>query len=340
MNAFSFLAEILGSDGAKALQKAADREPSLRLVLVPRAALAWVAQQSGYEGRIPGQKNSYLLLKKSVDTYSGTVSFPDGNYQFTDKSPEHVAAAISASLGIELSKKHQVDGLILERLGKSIDILAKAKDDIHTLTKRILDPSLGYKITHEHHPDINLTTVRAHAPDGSVAGEAAFTHTPENTLVPETVQVHPAHQRKGLASALYAHAQQQTGKKVVPSTSQTPAGQALWNGTNGAFKTELPGMTAKPQAQEGAVAPTPPTKQPKKAAKPQLPALKVEKTEAARVCSACGRPNFTNNKFTGCICWRSLAKSISTTVFSDGYVLQLDPSLGINTFQTLRKALK
>jgi len=93
------------------------------------------------------------------------------------------------------------------------------------IKKSILDPSAGYKITHEHHPDINMTTVRAHAPNGQVVGEAGFTHLPSGHLERETVKVHPDHQRKGIATALYNHAKEVTGKQIIPSSDQTSAGK-------------------------------------------------------------------------------------------------------------------
>ena len=49
------------------------------------------------------------------------------------------------------------------------------------------------------------------------------------------VVVHPAHQRKGIASGLYSLAEQKLGIRMVPSDVQTPEGEALWNQTNRPF---------------------------------------------------------------------------------------------------------
>lgn len=95
-----------------------------------------------------------------------------------------------------------------------------------------LDPNAGYKFTHEHHDLGNgnmLTRVNVHGPDGEHVGAATFAHQGGN-LVPGTVAVDEAHQRKGIASAMYAHAEQHTGKKLIPSPNQTPEGAALWAG--------------------------------------------------------------------------------------------------------------
>jgi hypothetical protein len=91
-------------------------------------------------------------------------------------------------------------------------------------------------------------------------------------------------------------------------------------------KTELPGRTAAPQQQQAPAEPESPQKQPPMARNkpklPKLPTLKVEKSEAGRECPDCGGTRFRDDKFVGCLCWRDLAKSVRTTVYMDGYVLE------------------
>ena len=50
-----FMAASLGADGAQALKKAAEREPRLDAILIPRAIVGWltVATEHEFEGNIP-----------------------------------------------------------------------------------------------------------------------------------------------------------------------------------------------------------------------------------------------------------------------------------------------
>jgi hypothetical protein len=241
--AFSFLTGVLGTDGARALRKAADREPALEPLLVPRAALSWILQRSHYEGKIPGVSNSYLKLDKSEAGITGVVSLQDTNYEFSQATPEHVASAMSVSVGIDLANRMPVKDLLLVRLGKSIDALVKAQ----ALTKQFVN------------------------------------------------------------------------------------------------KIELPGATAKPTKQIEPIQAMQPTKQtakPKLPKKPKIPALKVEKSEAGRECEICGGTQFEGTQFKGCLCFRELSKSVKTTAYGDGFVLEFSAGIDYESAYALRRAFK
>jgi GNAT superfamily N-acetyltransferase len=64
--------------------------------------------------------------------------------------------------------------------------------------------------------------------DGEVVsvGEAEFIHRGDK-LYPESANVDPAWQRKGIGTRMYEEAERITGKKVIPSDNQTPAGAAF-----------------------------------------------------------------------------------------------------------------
>lgn len=106
-------------------------------------------------------------------------------------------------------------------------------------------------------------------------------------------------------------------------------------------KITLPGVAAQPRGPQAPIAPTP--TQPKNmkqapagaagtAATPPLPQLPkqakkkptapVTKSEAQRKCAMCGRSAFANDKYVGCFCFASLAKSVKTTTNGDGYLLE------------------
>lgn len=132
--ALNFLTEVLGTEGARALQRTAQKEPSLGSVLIPRAALAWIHGREGFEGRVPGVANSYLKFNKSEAGYAGIVTLPDVNYEFAGATAEHVAAALAVAVGAGTSKDRGVRDLTLMRLGKSIDVLVKAQAEVKKLT--------------------------------------------------------------------------------------------------------------------------------------------------------------------------------------------------------------
>ena len=89
----------------------------------------------------------------------------------------------------------------------------------------------------------------------------------------------------------------------------------------------------------------PPAKQPansaaKQSAKPKMPSLAIGKSEAERECDMCGGHQFENNKFRGCICFRELAKSISTTAYGDGYVLTFKSGIDADDVKALMKSFR
>lgn len=231
---YKFLQAVLGSLGANALMKAGDRVPELEPVFVPRTIVSWISSipEDEFEGPIPGNRNSYCHFVKSEDRYSGSVAIGDEVYSFENASMLHLGACVAVAIGAD-SQAISIEDVDVEKLGKNIDALVKARYNVAELSKKVLDPGLGYTFSHEHH-DLGdgemLTHVKAHAPGGAVVGEALFNHHPSGTIVPEGVKVHADHQRQGIASAIYGHAQKVTGKPVAPSHDQTPAGQALWSG--------------------------------------------------------------------------------------------------------------
>lgn len=413
-----FLEAVLGSDGARALMKAVDREPALAGVLIPRAILSWLdfTTEHEYEGPIPSLENSYVQFQKSEEGFNGTISLEEGAYSFEHASVYHLAASIATALELEPSDMDpDVRDQVLVKLGKSIDTLTKAQvlvkelkapnplkptrmtthgayhiehnggsdrpySVVHSLTKsevqsgiaslkdaqpiaqwhqnryggqftpmakKLLDPAAGITMSHEHH-DLGggdfLTHVRAHNQAGQLVGETLMEHQ-AGQLKPMGVTVHPDHRRQGIASAMYQHAEKVTAKKVMPSTAQTPLGQALWAGNKQQQqfgKVELPGRTHAPTAQVGPQAPTPPTKQPANSTtkKPKLPNLAVGKSEASRACTMCGGHQFEHNRFRGCICFEELAKSITTTAYGDGYVLTFRAGIDTESVRALMKTFR
>jgi hypothetical protein len=125
-----FLKAVVGEDGTQALVKAAERSGPIENAIVPRAIMAWlsVVARFDYEGQIPGVEDSYLdFSKNDTGTYNGTVALGDGVFPFENATVLHLAAAIAVALGSDEAPDPALKDLDLARLGKSIDIMAKAK---------------------------------------------------------------------------------------------------------------------------------------------------------------------------------------------------------------------
>lgn len=133
-----FITSIIGTDGASALSKAVDRCESLEGVLVPRSILSWINTigSIGYEGTIPGVDNSYLSFEKAENGYQGSVNIGEYMYNFEKSTVFHLASALALSIGVEANKDIDVKDLDIEKLGKSIDLLIKAKIITNELGKK------------------------------------------------------------------------------------------------------------------------------------------------------------------------------------------------------------
>jgi hypothetical protein len=336
-----FLDEVLGVAGAQALRKAIVRQPALQPLLVPRTIMAWVAMASrlGYEGQIPAHEAA-VSLAKTENGYSGRV----GDFEFVDENLYRASARVAVAMGVDGQLPAGARALDLERLGKSLDALVKAHV-VAELKKAVLDPNAGYafKVSHVNFPEVTQTirhqhadgargepepypgvqtSVVAHGPDGKVVGHVTFLHGKDGHLRAPGVFVDPGHRRRGVASHMYALAEKETGKKVVPSSHAEPGGnwrggllpdgQSLWagNAANPQFgKTEAPGTTAKPTEQGGALAPQAPSRQQTSAiprvAKPA--ALRLSEAALCTVCGTCGgKPTIANGRLRTCICYREL----------------------------------
>lgn len=365
-DAQKFLTSVLGRDGFEVMQKASAKYDGMAKILLPRAILAWLdaTLESVYEGNLPGLPDSYIKLHKAEKGFGGVITIEDEVYSFQDVSLYHVASAIALTVGHEHTLDSSVKDVDIVRLGKSIDALAKHQKLLKTLQdnleKRVLDPGLGYQFSHEHTDLGNgkmMTKVNVHSPTGDHVAAATFVHQ-GNNIVPGSVVVDEDHQRRGIASAMYAHAEKHTGKSIMPSANQTPEGSALWTGNKATpqfgatLKTELPGTAAAAKKPDEPLQPEQPTKQkgqppkPKKPVLPKLaqpdtkipqvpsvklPSLKLSEAQAAKKCQLCQIPQFSDNKFVGCHCFSALNKSIGAAKTAYGYKVSFGEDIDLET---------
>jgi 8-oxo-dGTP pyrophosphatase MutT (NUDIX family)/GNAT superfamily N-acetyltransferase len=92
----------------------------------------------------------------------------------------------------------------------------------------------GYKISHSEIPKHSGRygkgglIVRAQDSKGKEVGTAELHHEGYTKMFPRDVHVDKEHRRKGLATAMYQHAERHSGRKVRRSKDQTDSGKLLW----------------------------------------------------------------------------------------------------------------
>ena len=96
-------------------------------------------------------------------------------------------------------------------------------DAVHAITPN------GYHLYYSHHNDNSHSVEASTRHWGPTVGEAEFIPHPHG-LKAWQVNVHPEHRRKGLASAMYNFAEQQSGKKIHQGDFETPEGAAFQKG--------------------------------------------------------------------------------------------------------------
>ena len=375
MTSSKFLKVVLGEEGSKALEKAAERAPVLDSVLVPRTVIAWLSSsiRLGYEGEIPGLENSYIKVTKSdVDNFSGALTVGEQVYPFESAELLHIAAAVGVALGIHGQKMDPaLKSYDLSKLGKSIDLLVNARLIARSLAngdmvqKAISDIAAG-KMTFQS-PKGDKTYDYSHVlpPEHRAAGYSmSIMHSRYDGLM---AQLHHnkehvgttggsvengklgidiadlygnQHIGKGMGSAMYealmAHAKHHLGATHIGG---------------GIHSTMASKVHERLSAKHGMTYKAPPTPAPQLAApvpgphdarfgpyeyalKQELPTTKsegtlrrevrVSKAETLKKCGECGGIQFNSHKFVGCICFRSLSKSVRTDAHPDGsYTLRL-----------------
>lgn len=133
---YQFLKSVLGDDGARALAKAVERGPELGNALLPRTIMAWlgVYGRNDFEGQIPGVENTYIQFAKNEDRFSGSVAVGDQVYSFEKASMLHLGACMAVALGADHERvSPQLGDIDIQRLGKNIDLLVKARVAVREL---------------------------------------------------------------------------------------------------------------------------------------------------------------------------------------------------------------
>lgn len=303
-----FMKSILGEDGQQAFEKMIKREPGIGALLAPRTILGWISTVSGihFEGEIPGVTNSYIALSKAEDGIHGAVAVAGIHHSFDGANILHVAAALSHALGVQnIEIDPGLKSTDISKLGKSIDLLVKARTIAHVAEEEMAKFALSPTKMTQH-------------------GDFHIVHT-------------PGHQYP------YSIQHSTSGQVVQSGIANLKSAQVIakWHASRPVMKTELPGQVAaarepiKQVPAEAPMAKQPPTQKPpiQKSARREL---MVKHEETGKPCPTCGQQLFKSKEFVGCLCFRALAKSVQTREGAGGLVLQLNRSeWDDDTLQTL-----
>lgn len=124
-----FLKQILGDKGYAVIEKALDKNPLLKAVVVPRSIVSWLSVMGkiGYEGEIPGIKDSFIALSKNEDGFDGAIVIDSKLFELEKSDIFHVAASVGVALGVDLeSIDSNLNSGDLSELGKNLDLLVKS----------------------------------------------------------------------------------------------------------------------------------------------------------------------------------------------------------------------
>jgi hypothetical protein len=129
----TFFQAVVGDDGAEALAKAAERNPSFGSAILPRGILAWVefVGRNPYSGIVPGVPGSYVAFAKSEDgLYRGTVQIDGQAFDFSNAQTLQLAATIGVALGLDQAIKFNHTDLtksLMSSIGECLDVMVKSK---------------------------------------------------------------------------------------------------------------------------------------------------------------------------------------------------------------------
>lgn len=176
---------------------------------------------SGFHSVVPGQEHAHPSEKEIV------VSHPEGkikvstNEMYFQPSPQSKQKEFSSSHYGEVKRANlRKDELDLEK-----GLHGDWKKEGYTISHSVHDTPESKKDPTEG----DFVYVRAHSPKGKEVGSAKL-YMHGKTLSPSVVEVHPQHQRKGLASAMYQHIERHTGRKIMPDPdSWSVEGESLWS---------------------------------------------------------------------------------------------------------------
>ena len=368
MRGENFLKAVLGDDCVQALTVAVAGVPGLAAAVAPRAMVAWLAANgTSFVGGLPGTAAT-IEFYKSDEGYRGNVVNDGDRYDFEDMPPLQMVALLSVVAGLDPQEAHPAPAKALVKLGKSIDLmigttlrapgpLAYLRQFDVALEKGIVVRSL--KSLPKTSPSV-ITDVPVRV--GHYGGAGPYWRGKSGSTfsfqyMRDLVKPHQHLHNKPLLSQMEGLGGKwseefdggSTPHSLPPSWTDfakiEPAGQPAPRATAQA--------PAQPTGPVGATAPKKQTAKQTSSQGSQVPGvtgalkiphvsktLKVEKHEAAAACRSCRGSRFAGDRFVGCTCFSSLAKSVSTQVIAGGYMLTFAPSVDPEAFVALATSMR
>ena len=154
----------------------------------------------------------------------------------SDFDPEQLAKGVKVELE-HTSSPHLAKEIAMDHLAEDPDYYTKLAT-IHTESnveagKEGDWEQEGYTITHQTEGKILLITAKD--PSGNTVGSVGFRTLPQTDEIQADSSsdkyepfIDKVHRRKGLASAMYRHAEKISGRKITPTDWQSLEGEKLW----------------------------------------------------------------------------------------------------------------
>lgn len=183
---------------------------------------------------------------------------------------------------------------------------------------------------------------------GTAMYEALFAHGLHNGIHTIQGDIHSTdaskvHQRLAAKHGLEYNPTLNPGAPAKASTAYDSKFSAYKYILKSIAKADLPGKTAAPVPALDAKPPMGPQPANLKPKKPKLPTgikaptIKIGKSEADIKCVFCNDIQFKHNKLVGCACLSDLSKSVTTTSYKDGYVLDFENNFSKEAYLALSK---
>lgn len=313
------LFDVLGQDGASAIERAIEGRPGLAGAVRPRAALAWaqLALTVGYRGPAPGSPEIHVDIRKGEGWVFGAG---DDQVVGLEDSAPHLAACILANSGGSIGQVPRTKAM--QRLGANLDAMAKAE-----LTKAITKPAGAH--------------VGVEAP-----GPAAAARPPK----PPTAPAAPTPPSRAASKPAVAAAPKVVGAKPIATAPKPPKAPTM-KAEGQKSKLQLPGFTANtnelrmPRHRKDVSPASPAFVPPKKPwkAKP-LPvhkneSVKLTKAELQRPCSACDKPQLVGEDLIGCGCFCDALSKSEIAPVQGGFAIRFsDPEVLITFLEAVGHA--
>jgi hypothetical protein len=300
-----FLDSVLGENGSLAIQRAIEKNPSFNNILVPRVLLSWINNISnyGFEGKVPGTNETFLVLEKTENGLDGAVTIDEKLFTFNNSSLIHVAAAIGVALNSKISGNEDFNEKDLEVLGKNIDILVKT-----TLIKNIQEQYLSQL----DYGDFVIEYT------GILTSPYLVKHEPTNKVVAtDLLKIEDAKKIAQLAQEKLSKYQESAAeyKYRKQHPHQPHADHRYDHKKKSKFTPKIPKGPTKPRLT------------PRRHLKPRKAKLKMSEEDMGKVCSECGGNIFKSEEFVGCVCLSYLSQYIKLEKTQSGNYLNFSEEL-------------